>query len=509
MAHQHMLKLIIFLILFIGVVFFSLPPVVTYDSAHYHTYIPIFQGIEPWTAWDPARGAVFPALIYFFQVIFGNNGRGMLLGMWGFYAATAFFGFLITKRAVTDASTRITVAFILFFTYFMDRYVHIYSHLLLTEFVAATLFAISIYAIWNWLEASFEPTNRRVWRTVLFSGLVFGTLSCIAYHLKQIFVSVVFFPLISAFCMTFFSVESWKSRLLRATTVVTAFSSIVLSVVLWNQFLPQEVTASRADRMSDAVLSERILIGLSYWNVKDPIVKNGGCSRLLVPATVEPSLALESVRIEMECDSNQKIHTKAALIAAMQALIAEPLLTIKGYWHSYLEILNVMSVPHLMYADEENDAFGNMVFLPKGATWGNWSGIPDAWIPFIHPYREVTPAAPSFVSKLPLMLTRKTSLYLFSAGMLIFGFFWIVIPLLYFFKKSKSIIRNPKYFVFSQVVFASSFSVFFHNFSHAVLGSAIDRYAFPAYVISNLILTLLLGIGINRIGMKIRSFCSR
>ena len=70
-------KRIIFLILLV-VSFFSATLTITWDSAHYLSYVDIFEGVSPITNWDIVRGPIFPIFIYIGDILFGKSSIGLL-----------------------------------------------------------------------------------------------------------------------------------------------------------------------------------------------------------------------------------------------------------------------------------------------------------------------------------------------------------------------------------------------------------------------------------------------
>lgn len=70
-------KVIFLLILFFF--FFSFPILILFDSAHYMSFVEIFEGKESFSSWDIIRGPVFPVLIFLSNKLFGKTAMGLLI----------------------------------------------------------------------------------------------------------------------------------------------------------------------------------------------------------------------------------------------------------------------------------------------------------------------------------------------------------------------------------------------------------------------------------------------
>ena len=118
-------------IIILTIIFFSVPVVITWDSAHYLSMTAIFEKVNLWKNWDIVRGISFPLLIYFSDLIFGKSNVGLTILMFIFYLIMLFYVYKIVNN-IFDNKYPI-LKFILYFFVIINPIIFGYYHTLLTE----------------------------------------------------------------------------------------------------------------------------------------------------------------------------------------------------------------------------------------------------------------------------------------------------------------------------------------------------------------------------------------
>ena len=94
------------LLLILAILFFSATLTITWDSAHYLTYVDIFEGHRDFASWDIVRGPVFPLIITLGDKIFGKSAIGLLSLFFIIYLVYGYLILLIAREIFKNAKSK-------------------------------------------------------------------------------------------------------------------------------------------------------------------------------------------------------------------------------------------------------------------------------------------------------------------------------------------------------------------------------------------------------------------
>lgn len=229
------------------VAFFSAPLIVTFDSAHFLGYLPVLTGEAPLETWDVGRGPGFPIWLWVTRSALGN-GPGAAL-MTNLLCLLVLLGALRSTlaAAVPDwkplwVAGAVLVAF--------DPTSFGYFHVLLTECLAATFFAVGL---------ALAAARMRLWLEGKTLGLAVelgaAALAVFAYHVKQPYAAAFLFP------VCFSAAWALRHRLgARRALLPLAITSIAVlgSAVAWQRFLPAAGAAGDSTRATSSLLANNL-----------------------------------------------------------------------------------------------------------------------------------------------------------------------------------------------------------------------------------------------------------
>jgi len=137
---------LLFFILLIIIFDFAYPPTITYDSAQY-LFLSDLLKTGNWLDWDPLRNPVFPLKILGSLSIFGYQPDALLIPMIIAHLLLFLFSYLILIEVIKPKSQfqNTLLASLVFFIVALDPTIFGYFHVLLTEYVVATIAVISCY----------------------------------------------------------------------------------------------------------------------------------------------------------------------------------------------------------------------------------------------------------------------------------------------------------------------------------------------------------------------------
>ena len=237
MRNKKNILMLIFCI-FITAIFFTYQVVITYDTSHYLWLTSLLSKGGDFSTWDVARGPVFPMLIKTFNILFGQNTNGLLVGMFIFYILMLLGCYLIYKDTIkNEEHFNKKVKYILLFLFLLlvvfNPMVIGYYHALLTEFVGMTLSIIGCYLAWKWMDVNFKENKMKY----SIYTVVLAILTAIAWQLKQPYVGTILFPIIIASIISFVRNVNLKNFLQRLATIITCAIMLIASIKIWNVIL--------------------------------------------------------------------------------------------------------------------------------------------------------------------------------------------------------------------------------------------------------------------------------
>jgi len=488
-------KKIVYLILgFILCIYFFLIPVhIFWDSAHYMTYVSIFEGVMPWNSWDIVRGIIFPLLIYISNLLFGKTVQGLLLLTFLFY-----LGMLLAVKLIIDQifsrkekKEKNIVSIIVFSIIILDPIIYGYYHALLTEFVAMTVSLVMCYLSWKWMHLDFFKDRKKyvIYSFVFFLGTIFS------WHLKQPYVSITIFPVLIASIISILRSWNLKNILPRLTTVFSCIIGLVLSVLLWNNFLSSKDINLNTDRNVTASFGNQLLFGLNNYE----FLKEFGEEDVQYLTKEEEKKLLQNkekyhlVNIKkpngkiiaqtlISLDSSENIGTGTAITFILKQLFTHPYLTIESYTSNYLAIANLFPKDTQDGANywidkdftldycHENCIIATGVRLKKS----NVASMPESYYNLVSDYEQFNNS--SIFLRGFLRITSKVAPNIFKIVILFLPVLIICLTV--------STIKNrkTKNIEFLTMLTILSWYSFLHLLVHVVTGASIDRYAAPIYI---------------------------
>ncbi len=231
-----------------ALVFFSAPLVITYDSAHYLQYLPILRGDAPVETWDVGRGAGFPIWLLVVVTFLGPGPTAALVASSACACVVAAAIYVIVNHALGTSSAQRWVPWVAACTIF-DPTSFGYFHTFLTEYLAATFFTVGVAVVaWVYQRADLKPRQRFV------VDIAIGLLTVAAYHVKQPYVAASLLPLLVAM-----SLERNASAILKwGQSLLTSIVLLAASIVVWNAFLPTTGKAGNSKRMTGALVANNL-----------------------------------------------------------------------------------------------------------------------------------------------------------------------------------------------------------------------------------------------------------
>lgn len=515
-------RFLILILLLITVVHFSIPIVATWDTAHYHNYLEILYGKKPWDNWDVIRGPVFPVLIAFAHLIFGYNSIGMLLFSYLVTLLVLLISIYFIKELTNGVGDAIRYSLLCIVVFLNPIFLGFY-HTILTEYVASFLTIFSVYISYVWVNNNLYDHTRA--KFILLS-LIFIIVILVSFHLKQPYVGATFMPLVGASLFSIYFNRKMMNILQRFAVIAISIVLLISSVIVWHHFLPDTGVASKKERMSYYLVSDRLYRGLHSQLpqdlkksqgdvlVHDMIVNGISLSELSLTdiendwsinyidkkraLRMKATGSVESYSLLFIADADGRVVDKILVggkpgiwrsaFELIRIFIAHPILSIKKYIGNYFEMTRVtknpwMETEAIAFKSYEAKGFGNNVF---------W--VMPSYESLISPYKQFEISS---IGYFPYRAFKDFALFLFPWLLNGFGVIWILFTLyiLYLGAKRRVMkkVHEVKYNNMGVFLFISSFTIFFQIvFPHVLLGATNDRYAFPAYSLSLLVLVIIL-----------------
>ena len=232
--------------------FFSVGLTVTWDSAHYLSYVEIFEKVKNFSSWDIVRGPIFPLFIYISNILFGKNAVGLLCMMFIVYLLYCYIIIQIAKKIFIDVKYKKVFSFIFVMFSILNPVVFGYFHTLLTEFLSILIMLCSCYISWKWIDI--EDKKEKIIYCLLFIFLL-----PFSYFLKQPYISCILVPMILASIFAIIKNHSFHNITYRIGTFVLSCVFLVSSIVIWNHILVVNNVQMNNGRDSSSLLKNQLL----------------------------------------------------------------------------------------------------------------------------------------------------------------------------------------------------------------------------------------------------------
>lgn len=491
---------ILFVVLFIC--YFEYSITVLWDSAHYMSYVNIFEGILPWNSWDVVRGPVFPIIIYLGNFIFGKTTQGLILNTFVYYVLMLFFVYKILiyffdEMKLDERKKKKLIVFILIFI-IINPIIFGFYHSLLTEFVAITFSIVSCYLSTIWGEIDYKQKKIKY---ILFSvTLTFLVIFC--WFLKQPYVSGALFP----FCVSYFIqiFEKWDFRnfMVRSITIIFCCLCLLFSIKVWNSFLTSKGNDPNTDRNPTNSLGSQLINSIDFLEVvsDEKIYTINYISSLSLSSNEknEISKMLEEDKkyiIINEYKGHNVVNSDyiimddgnlgmfKSLKYIFKIFIDRPIDLISSYVSNYLSIIDVFSTETTDGVGYKSNKKIDINFSNEISTiaYRPYSYIDNVFYMLpemrerVECYNQPNHAFKGFNYLFKIL--QYPFLYLFKLLFLLLPF-----TLIYSIFKRINIKNSKKSSkVYNLVIILLGYS-FLHLLLHTVTGAIIDRYAVPGYI---------------------------
>lgn len=246
-------------ILLLVLIFFSCSIILTYDSAHYLSYVTILEGNAPTSTWDIARGPIFPMLISLSDIIFGKTSTGILICTSIFYLVFCAICSIIINELTTTCKHKKRIRRMLLALAILNPLIFGYFHVLLTEFIAITITMFNILIAYRWI--SLNDKMKKITYLLLF------TISAIfCYHLKQPYITLSILPLIASIFISIFKNPKRDNIAIQISALIIPLLSLLISICAWNGILNVMNADRTNDRDPSSLLSKQII---STYQIED------------------------------------------------------------------------------------------------------------------------------------------------------------------------------------------------------------------------------------------------
>ena len=488
-----------FAIILIVILFFSFSLIITHDTSHYHRYLKILYGEEPWYGWDVARGIVFPLYLFISQKLFGINVQSMLIPMFIMYLIMLIF----INKFILDVSKEwgkwrkralyiLNIIFILF-----NPLIFGYYHVLLTEFIGMTSSVVSCYIAWKLLDLSFFENKFKY----VLATLYFAIVGVIMWHLKQPHFGTIIFPLGISILLSIIKEFKLRNIIQRLSILIVVFIFIIGSLNIWNGFLKSRGVNFNSDRNIDNILGHQIIKAMYYFEmVSDEEFTKIEDYKYLSTEEVDLAKNYEKDKISFKIinirNSNNKIidqdilkydndlSAKTASIYVAKSLFKHPVLLLNGYMIDYLALIDVYKTKwdangNHWVTDELAGKDFNVELIPIGMniyrTGTNIFYVADDY------YDEIIQYEQSFNQSI---LSHMYSNVFNINNLILFKLSFLLLPFVLFGKIIFSIVskktKKQMKTTDDAIIIILSYC-FLHCLLHVYSGAIVDRYLMPAY----------------------------
>lgn len=486
------------LLLLIGTIFFFTVPInIFWDSAHYTSYVSIFEGVLPWKSWDIVRGPIFPLIIHLSNMLFGKTAMGLLITSYLFYLTFLITIYTILNKTIGEEKTKkqkvlISIIMALFI---IDPIIYGYFHSLLTEFVAITISMVNCYIAWKWIDLDLKNNKK----CLIFTSIYFIVMMPLSWHLKQPYVSITLFPLLISYILSIIKRRNKSNVLFKTIAVALSFISLISSIVVWNKFLESKNINLNSDRNITASFGKQLVIGLNNYEIKKDKKSNikylnkkekknlKEKDYLLVNVYTPNDKLIDQTLIKK---NKENISTKDSILFITKQFFKHPLLVLESYSSNYLALIDIYpktTENNVNYFVDKkidlNYCHENCAIAFKSHTYSsNLSYLLEDAKNRVINYEQVNDIP--VIQKGLLRALSYITKYVFKIVFVILPIL-CVSTIVSICKK-----KNKKYNKLLEISLILSWYSLLHLLVHTATGACIDRYASPAYATSILAIIL-------------------
>ena len=488
-------KQIVFIIsiLLLTIFYFMYAMTITWDSAHYMSYVNILERVLPFNQWDVVRGPVFPVIIHLGNLIFGKTTQGLLINSYIYYITMLFFSYKILNILLEKNKHMYKIIIFTLITIIFNPIIYGYYHILLTEFVGMTLAVVSCYFAYKWLRC--QDDNKKQY--IIYGGILI-LLTILGWFLKQPYVSTALFPLIIAFVIKIFKKEKLKQKIPAVITILVCIISLFISIKSWDRILESKGLDTTGDRnptntFGNSLISSLNCFEISYgktYKIKKETnkflseeeikkikkqIEDEDYTFLVIDIKNKKGEVIDREYI----DTDQFLSTGKSIKFILKNFILHPILVSNSYIKNYFSIIDLYVISSGADASEHIatnkfditfvNELGSIGMKPYTYT-SNIFYITDEAYSRVENYEQFN-QAPKLLNYAMIILS-KVAIMLFKAIFIILPFCLILSII------KRVTTKNNKY---DLLIILFGFS-FLHVMLHVVSGAIIDRYAMPAYI---------------------------
>ena len=230
-------------IIFLVLIDITYPVTLAYDSGHYLWLANLIKQGN-WSSWDPFRNIFFPLKIHFSTNLFGLKQDSLLIPMIIAHIIFFVFSCKLANKVLKPRyeKERFIINLIIFLLVALDPTIVGYYHILLTEYLVATIAIVScLLAVEMYQET---PFSRK------FNSLsaFFLILITISWHIKQDYIGAALFPFLIATILIIIREQSRKVYVNRLIVIIGIIGIIFLSSFAWNAFLEGQGNPMKEER---------------------------------------------------------------------------------------------------------------------------------------------------------------------------------------------------------------------------------------------------------------------
>ena len=504
MRGNFMKKQYLFIFLLLTVFYFEYSVTVLWDSAHYMSYVNIFEGVLPWSNWDVVRGPVFPFIIYFGNFVFGKSAQGLIMNTYMYYLIMLIFSYKLLNYFfeninISKKKKSVWITIIMFLI-IINPIIFGFCHSLLTEFVAIALAVLSCYLAVLWVDCDYKQATKKY----VFLSIYFVIFTVISWFLKQPYVSVSLFVIIVACFINVFQIRNLKNAFIRFGVVICCIVFLIVSMQGWNAFLRKMGNNPDTDRNPTNSLGNQLIIAVDFLKIdnnQDEIksVNYVNYSKLSDKEKSEVKKLIKKKQEYLiinyykgnkikEADyllcNNGNVSTFVALKYIFRAFLNHPVRIIDSYLTNYLSLIDI-------YSTRSEDG---VAFYSNKKFDLNFSSEIEiiAFRPYVYGSSNIFYMLPEMNDRVKnyeqanytfkglnfiMRVLGRLYLYLFKLLFLLFPLLFIVSVLVRIFGKN----NDKKKCILNLIIILFGFS-FLHVMLHVVTGAIIDRYIVPVFI---------------------------
>ncbi len=497
--YKKYIPLLLFFLL--TVFYFEYSVTILWDSAHYMSYVNIFEGALPWNTWDVVRGPVFPFIIFGGNFLFGKTTQGLLMNSFCYYLLFLLFCYKVLCyffNKINLKKTKVIISAILF-SIIINPFIYGFYHTLLTEYVAITLAILSSYLAILWLDLNFSSQKKKY---ILYT-IFFSLLTIFSWFLKQPYVSCGFFAMIIAYIISIFSYKNFKNFFIRSLSVLFCICCLFLSINLWNFILISTGNNPNTTRNPSNSLGNQLISALDFVKIENTAeiyeqsylnsLKFSKSERKLLKQNKKEYVVVNIYNNDKLIDSDY-IETNDENVTSLQAVkyiinlfCKHPIKVLDSYVVNYLSLIDIYSATSddgVYYNTKRQLDFSSTTELEIIAYKPYHFGEDNIFymLPNMRASVECYEQK-NFVNKFlnyAMIILGLVYKYIFKIIFLLLPIFLAISIISRIKSKNK---KEQKFLNLSIVLLGFSF---LHIMLHVITGAVIDRYAIPSFIPSYL-----------------------